>query len=197
MKNVSVSHQVVLSVVFLAFLSGCASHASRPLPTTNNQFVNQEMGSTIHSIQKSLQVLVDLERGDEGPRKTTALGPTIAGAATANRAPVSMPSVASTQTALGQARISENRFQTNRDLDTRVRLNWTGKADELLGALSQKVGFSFVVTGTSNIVPVVYVNQDNTTVKEVLKNLATQVDSVADIRVDTASRRVTLAYRSR
>lgn len=198
-----VSHRSVwgFSLLAIGLLSGCATTgsnhsrhaASNASPPTG--FVTQEMGNTIQSIERSLQVLVQLERGDEGPRRSNALGMTVAGAQTANQSPVAMPSTAMGPTPMGQARTQETRQATREDLATRVRLTWTGGADELLRELSRRVGFSFNTTG-SGTAPVVHIDRKDATVEQILRDVAAQVDSRADIRVDTATRRVTLAYKT-
>ena len=40
------------------------------------------------------------------------------------------------------------------------------------------------------------VDRKDATVEQILRDVAAQVDSRADIRVDTATRRVTLAYKT-
>lgn len=189
---------LAISAVAIALLSGCAStsytRAPAPAPAASG-FVSQEMGGTIRSIEQSLQVLVDLERGDEGPRKSTALGTTVAGAAGPNTAPVRMPNTAVAQSELGQARIAEHRQLSKQDLNTRIRLVWTGDAEGLLRELSRKVGFSFSTSGAGQV-PVVHLNHKEATVEQVLRDIAQQIDAVADVKVDTANRRVVLAYKT-
>lgn len=201
MKKVSHRSVWVFSLLAIGLLSGCASTGSNHhrhsanATTPASGFVNQEMGNTIASIERSLQVLVQLERGDEGPRRPNALGMTVAGAQAPNQSPVSMPGTAMTPTPMGQARIEQTRQDTREDLATRVRLTWTGSADELLRELSRRVGFSFTTSG-SGVAPVVHVNHKDATVEQVLRDVAAQIDARADIRVDTATRRVTLAYKA-
>lgn len=188
---------LVASAVAVALLSGCAStsYTRAPAPVEQDGFVSGEMGGTIRSIEQSLQVLVDLERGDEGPRKPTALGMTVAGAAGPNAAPMQMPSVAGPQTDLGKQRADDQRQLSRQALGKKIRLNWTGEADGLLRELSRKVGFAFATTGTGKA-PVVHVSQKETTVEQVLRDVAGQIDAVADIKVDPSKRTVTLAYKS-
>ncbi len=184
--------------VALLTLTGCASNPSYSRvssPAPQNGFVSQEMGNTISSIEKSLQVLVELDRGDEGPRKSNALGMTIAGASGPNAAPVQMPTKAGSDTNIGKAEISAQKAQTQRDLSTRIRLTWTGPADDLLGELSRRVGFSFSSSGSGQA-PVVHINEKDTTVEQVLRSISTQVDAVADVKVDTTQRKVILAYKT-
>lgn len=179
-------------------LSGCAStsYSRTKQPPVEDSFVSQEMGGTIRSIERSLQVLVDLDRGDEGPRKTNALGMTVAGAAGPNRPPVRMATVAGPDTSLGQARQAEQRALARKDLGTRIRLVWTGRADELLRELSRKIGFTYAVEGAKTSDPVVHLNRKETTVEQALQEIAGQIDTVADVKINTASRKVTLAYRA-
>jgi len=153
------------------------------------------MGNTISSIEKSLQVLVDLERGDEGPRKNTALGMTVAGAAGPNASAVQMPNKAGADTRIGQAEVVAQKAQTQRDLSTRVRLTWTGSADELLRELSRRVGFSFSESGSGQA-PVVHINEKDATVEQILRSVSAQVDAAADVKVDTTKRQVILAYKT-
>ncbi len=200
MKKIPHRSVWAFSLLAIGLLSGCATTGSNHSRYSNStpeasSFVSQEMGNTIQSIERSLQVLVQLERGDEGLRKTNALGMTVAGAQTADRAPIAMPNTALAATPMGQARIQETREATREDLATRVRLTWTGGADELLRELSRRVGFSFTTSG-SGTAPVIHIDHKDATVEQVLRDVASQVDAKADIRVDTATRRVTLAYKT-
>lgn len=197
-KKVSSPRIALATLAAVIALSGCATNSSysrvSPAPAQSG-FVSQEMGNTISSIEKSLQVLVDLERGDEGPRKGSALGMTVAGAAGANAAGVHMPNQAGAETRVGQAEIASQKAQTQRDLSTRVRLTWTGPADELLGELSRRVGFSFSESGAGKA-PVVHINEKDATIEQVLRKISTQVDATADVKVDTTKRKVILAYKT-
>lgn len=199
MKKVSHRSVWVLSLLSIGLLSGCATTGNNKVYQGDvapaSAFVNQEMGNTISSIERSLQVLVQLERGDEAPRKRNALGMTVAGASGVDRPAVSMPNRALAATPLGQARIEESRVNTRQDLATRVKLTWTGGADELLRELSRRVGFTFSTSGLGTA-PVVHINRPSATVEQVLRDVASQVDTKADIKVDTATRRVTLVYKS-
>lgn len=189
---------LAVTAVAVALLSGCASTSSSraPAPSTSaSGFVSQEMGGTIRSIEQSLNVLVELERGDEGPRKSSALGMTVAGAAGPNAAPVGMPNKAVPGSEIGQARIAEHRQLSRQDLNTRIRLVWTGDAEGLLRELSRKVGFAYSTSGTGQA-PVVHLNHKEATVEQVLRDIAHQIDAVADVKVDTANRRVVLAYKT-
>lgn len=189
---------LAVSAVAVALLSGCAStsHSRAPAPAASaSGFVSQEMGGTIRSIEQSLNVLVELERGDEGPRKSSALGMTVAGADGPNAAPVGMPNRAVPNSEIGQARIAEHRQLSRQDLNTRIRLVWTGDAEGLLRELSRKVGFSYSASGTGQA-PVVHLNHQAATVEQVLRDVAQQIDAVADVKVDTANRRVVLAYKT-
>lgn len=182
------------AVLAVMALAGCAT--TPPPPPPGPSFVDQEMANTIESIEQSLGVLVDLERGDEGPRKANALGMTVAGAAGPGLAPVPMPSTAAAATPLGQARIEAARARTRADLATRVRLTWTGSAEELLRDLSTRVGLDFAIRGTRPAAPpLVHLDKEEATIEQVLRTVAAQIDKSADIRVDTAARRVTLDYK--
>lgn len=200
MKKSSPNLAGIASILAVGLLAGCASSGtshSRSYPQVDpaSAFVGQQMGETIQSIERSLQVLVELERGDEGPRKDNALGMTVAGASGPNKAPVQVSSEAMAASPLGQARIEQNRARTLADLNRRIRLQWTGPADDLLRELSSRVGFSFTTSGVGSA-PVIRVDRDDATVEQVLRDIAAQVDKKADIRVDTATRRVTLAYQA-
>lgn len=187
-------------------LSACATTASQRTrdqaasAAARDAFVQEQVGKTLASIDGSLQVLVELERGDEGPRRSTALGTTVAGAAGQNRPPVQMAEVAGPKTATGQAReaaaAAALRAKAQQDLATRVRLEWTGQADGLLRELSSRVGFNFAIRGPNRAAPVVQVKHANATVEQVLRDIAHQVDAVADVRVDPAKREVALVYKN-
>lgn len=197
-KKMTYPRFALASLAVALALTGCATNSSYSrvsAPPAQTGFVSQEMGNTISSIEKSLQVLVDLERGDEGPRKGSALGMTVAGAAGANASAVSMPGRAGAETRIGQAEVSAQKAQTQRDLSTRVRLTWTGPADELLGELSRRVGFTFSESGSGKA-PVVHINEKDATVEQILRAISVQVDAAADVKVDTTQRKVILAYKT-
>ena len=197
-KNIVSSRSILaLSVASLLLVSGCSTttHTRGPAAPAQEAFVSHEMENTIRSVEQSLQVLVDLERGDEGPRRSSALGTTVAGAAGPDEAPVDMPKVAGPDTSIGQERIETNRQQSRVDLNTRVRMTWTGEADNLLRELSRRVGFTFSTSGTGKA-PVVHIKEQEATVEQVLREVARQVDASADVKVDTTQRRVILAYKT-
>lgn len=197
-KKVTSPRFALASLAAALALTGCAtnsSYSSVSAPPAQTGFVSQEMGNTISSIEKSLQVLVDLERGDEGPRKGSALGMTVAGAAGPNASAVSMPARAGAETRIGQNEVASQKAQTQRALSTRVRLTWTGPADELLGELSRRVGFTFSESGSGQA-PVVHINEKDATVEQILRAVSVQVDAAADVKVDTTQRKVILAYKT-
>ena len=167
----------------------------RQSPAPSDDFIQREMGGAIASVERSLQVLVELERGDEGPRKTNALGSTVAGAAGPPRAPVPMSDLAGPDTALGQARAAERKAQGRQALGARVRLTWTGPAEGLLRDLAGRIGFEFAVRGHGSA-PVVRIKRQETTVEDLLRTVAAQIEPSADIRVDTVQRRMVLDFRS-
>lgn len=180
-------------------MTGCATSggntSSHRSTTTSHSaptaaFVSDEMNGTISSVERSLRLLVSLERGDEGPRNSNPIGTTIAGAASSNTPAVVMPARALPDSKLGQARIQEHREATARDLQTRVRLKWTGDASSFLRELSNRVGFSFRPVGVD--FPVVSIDMKDATIEEVLREVARQIDSTADIKVDVSARRVDL-----
>lgn len=77
------------AVLVISLLSaGCGgTHATRAVAVDDTQlYVDGTMSPTIASIDKSLQTLVILARGDEGPRKSGPIGDTVAGG-TARLAP--------------------------------------------------------------------------------------------------------------
>lgn len=201
MNKVSTSQRNVMMMVVATALAGCASAPKTAPPPSRDAFIQAEMNQTIASVERSLNVLVMLERGDEGPRRTTPLGDTVAGAAGPNRTPVSMPSEAGRDTAEGRARIAKNRAA----LDTKVRLVWNGEAEELLRSLSSKVGYSFCVKdgpsagcalgardGRSSVV---HIDHASATVEQVLRDIANQVNDRADVKVSTNNRRIELIYK--
>lgn len=198
MKNISIS-TLSIALLSLAALSGCSTlhadgkYTSREQPTTPPGFVQQEMNETISSIERSLRVLVELERGDEGPRNPNPIGTTVAGAVTDKKATVPMARQAHPDTPAGQQRIAEQRAASFRDLETRIKLKWTGDADELLRELSKRIGFSYSGGVTTQVVTVDF---KDATVREVLSEVARQVNTVADVKLDVAKRHLELSKKS-
>lgn len=198
MKILKISSlSVVLASIVLA--SGCASTGAKPSHQRNTvvsssapstEFVADEMNGTISSVERSLRLLVSLERGDEGPRNPNPIGTTVAGASGSNKAPIGMPSRALPDSALGKQFTESQRVKTQNDLQTRVRLKWTGDSSAFLRELSNRVGFGFNPIGSD--FPVVSVDFKDASVEEVLREVARQIEGTADIKVDVAHRRVDL-----
>lgn len=157
-------------------------------------YVDRQMGDTVNSIDQSLQSLVRLERGDMGPRKTTPLGDTVAGAAGPAKSPYAVSRTADPDTRVAeedrQARINTNRAM----LDTRVRLDWDGEASGFLSALAKKVGFGFGIEGHGTE-PKIHIHVKDATVQSVLTSVAAQINATADIHIDLERRCITLVYR--
>ena len=198
MKNIPIS-SLSLALFSVLALGGCAtfqssgSYHSKEQPSTPPGFVQQQMNDTISSVERSLRVLVELERGDEGPRNSNPIGTTVAGAVGANTSPVPVSKQLNPDSPAGQAKIAEQRAATFKDLETRVKLNWTGEADDLLRQLSSRVGFSYS-GGVST--KVVHVDYKDATVREVLSEVARQLNGVADVKLDVAKRHLELAKKS-
>lgn len=197
MKILKISSlSVVLASIVLA--SGCASTGTKSShqrsvvsnSSPSTEFVADEMNGTISSVERSLRLLVSLERGDEGSRNPNPIGTTVAGASSSDRAPIGMPSRALPDSNLGKQYTESQRAKTQSDLQTRVRLKWTGDSSAFLRELSSRVGFGFTPIGSD--FPVVSVDFKDATVEEVLREVARQIEGTADIKVDVAHRRVDL-----
>ena len=82
----SITVATLLAMTVLS--TGCSiGHATKPVAIDDTQaYVDGTISPVTASIDQSLQTLVILERGDEGPRKNGAIGDTIAGGS-APRAP--------------------------------------------------------------------------------------------------------------
>ena len=197
----SVKLSAVLSV-FLLF--GCNQNVKNPMSTSNqaqaDHYVDQNMSQVITSVDHSLQELVRIDRGDEGPRKASPLGSTVAGAAGPRLAPFGMSAQADLNTPLGrsQAAAAEDaQIAANRAwLAKRVRLDWSGSASGFLSDLSTKMGYTFEVNGSvPTPEPNIRLHVKDSTVESVLDQAAHQVNAVADIHVNLLAKRIELSYR--
>jgi hypothetical protein len=178
-------------------LGGCATSQARPRSTGQNTdaYVDSRMSQTVDSVDRSLKVLVSLNRGDEGPRKSGFLGDTVAGASGPNLAAPAMPGRAQPQTALGQkedqARLNYNRLA----LQTRVNAVWNGTASDLLRQLSQRIDYRFAEVGPG-LLPDVHVNKPDSTVQDVLGEVASQLRPAGAIKVLVGPREICLVHGS-
>lgn len=186
-----------LSLLSLTSISGCSSMHSRRTSEVSDgntsAYVNGHMDNVINSVDTSLKNLVQLERGDEGPRKNTPLGSTIAGAAGPNAAPYAMASKAALDTPLGQSQNNERLHQNREILNTRVKLDWEGESSGFLSALAGKVGYRFSIVG-NGIDPLIKIHVKDATIQSVLTDVANQINQKADIHVDIDTRCISLVY---
>lgn len=180
---------VAVAGLALAVLGGCASHAKRPLVDETAFFVDQAVDPTIQSIDRSLQTLVVLSRGDEAPRRPGAIADTVAGAAGPNRPALKPSDMPAKPGAPAPVKAAPPVAPGVAALETRVRLEWHGSAWALLEQLGSAAHYQ--VEGKNPAVAALTVNvkAEDTSVKDVLANIARQLDGKADVHVD-ANRRV-------
>jgi hypothetical protein len=174
--------------------------------------VDASMAQSLNSIERSLDVLVGLSRGGEPPRVAPAaygnrapnpLAVTVAGAARqvtkdarVNVAPVVAPPATTIERDASAAREAE----LNSALSRRVDVSWNGSAYDLLASLASQINYSFAQGSTSvdpgvNKLPLstpVKVSVKGATVRDVLQQVAQQVDSHADVFVSVPQRSISL-----
>lgn len=153
------------AVASVVLLMGCTT-TKKPVPTAYaaDSFVQQEMKASVQSIEQDLRVLVDLSKGDVAPRHPSAIGSTVAGAVAARPAPLEPAPISSAQ----------DRAMAEKALDTRIRIQWTGPADGLLGDLAKTVGFQLHDRVKGNG-PVVSIRAENITIRDVLARVSEQL----------------------
>lgn len=174
--------------------------------------VDESMAQSLSNIEQSLNVLVGLNRGGEPPRvppaaygntDTNALAPTVAGAArhVDSDQRVSVAAViAPPQTASEKERAAQRELDLNTALDRRVDVSWNGSAYDLLSSLSRQIGYQFaqgrrtVGDGTPDqrIGARVKITANNATVRDILQQVATQVEPQADVFVSVPQRSISL-----
>lgn len=191
-KNNTIKKTILLSAITSAlFLSGCASHKTPKVnePSTE-EIVNQKMIELGTSIQKSLNTLVKIERGDAPAKnQTNPIGTTIAGRPESK---ILAPIKVDDKYADGQSKSSVAVLEQR--LDTKVNITWNSEPAQLVKTLSHKIGFGFEESGVK--VPLmVSVQAKNDTVKEVLSRVAQQVEGKADIKVNLPTKTIKFIYR--
>lgn len=205
MKNVT--HKVLGAVAALIMVSGCSTVAKRPqaplLTDTSvsaQDFVDDQMGQTLVSIDKSLKTLLMVSRGGEPARIPSPISDTVAGAdvhgAPAYRAPlrpvVSRPS---SPCAVASAPGCVSAPATASELASRSRVDWSGDPRDLLREVSRGIGYAYSESGTRQALPRVTLKRNDASVTDVLSDLARAVQGKADIRVSTNARTIELVYR--
>lgn len=189
-RRISVAMAMALA---MTALSGCAGHTTRPPPSMSgaSQMVDNQMDQTISSVDRSLKLLVQLDRGDEGARKDGFIGDTVAGARAPNKSAPAMPSHAQPQTRLGQeqerARISYNRLA----LKARMNAQWDGSASDLLRQVASTVHYRYQEVGAATL-PDIHIKQGDSSVETVLQVTADQIKPAGSIRVLTGPRVICL-----
>lgn len=195
----------LLATSFL--LGGCATSSNlKPAPASDHDSsVNAQMLSLATAVNQSLNNLQQLERGEQGPRKTTPVGLAIGGAAGPDLAPVAMPTAPQPGTALYAhhvQQVSSAKLSANRQvLSTKINLSWHGGVKELLASLATKVDYRYLLPDTSSSMstvdldPEVKVDLHNVTVEDALSQVASQVNHVADVDVNVANRTIQLLYK--
>jgi hypothetical protein len=182
----------VLTFSLLA-LSGCGAQRTRPTTTDTGAggYVDGQMAQTIDSVDRSLKVLVSLERGDAGSRKDGFIGDTVAGAKTPNASGPAMPNKAQPQTDLAQ-REEQARLSYNRQaLQARVKAQWDGSASELLRTIAQRIDYRYQEVGAATL-PDVHLTLKDASAETVLSETANQIKPAGSIRVLTGPRVVCL-----
>ena len=190
---------VLACAVALAFstLAGCANQSVRPNAEaiSANQMVDQQMNQAVQSVDQSLKLLVQLDRGDEGARKPGFIGQTIAGAKAPNATAPVMPKKAQPQTVLAQkqelARLNYNRLA----LKARMKAQWNGSASDLLKQVAQAIDFRYQESGAATL-PKIHLNEPDTTVENVLSMTADQLKPAGFIKVLVGPRVICLVRSS-
>lgn len=192
--NVTLIGKCAVAAVLFNALCGCAAlHRTRPILPEGDAgaYVDSQMAPTIASIDKSLQTLVVLERGDEAPRKPGAIADTVAG----GNPPLSPTEVVPNDGGAAKARAQYNL----RQLETRVSIQWSGNAQGLLEKIAAAIGFRALPDeaappGTAKPLHVA-IKADDISVRELLELVAHQIDGKADIHVDASARTLGLVRR--
>lgn len=177
-------------ILAAAALSACSSFHTKPVIEDDTAaYVDEKVEATVRSIDKSLQTLVVLERGDEAPRRPGALGDTVAGGTPAKPPIAVRPSDGGAT----RARMDYNRGA----LATRVRLQWDGPAVELISQLGRSINYGVQTQGSNLGALSVSIRVEDATVEEVLRQVARQIEGKADIQVETVSRTLHVVRRGR
>ncbi len=98
--------------------------------------------------------------------------------------------------------VAENRDQKNQkqnlfDNELVDIVDFIGKPNVLLKALSNRYGYEFNEVGTNKILPTITVDIKKQSPLEVLKMIGYQIDKVADLVLDKDARVIRLVYRNR
>lgn len=175
-------------------ISGCASNNTRPTEsiTPTQKFVVSQINDTAASIDKSLGVLVALERGNAGLRKSGVIGDTIAGQKSPDISPPSMPSKPQPQTELGKHVRETALLNYNKGLlNKRMTVQWDGSVDHLLSGIAAKVSYRFVQAGTASL-PEIHINKKDVPAKNVLAAVANKINGAGVVKIFLAPRVVCL-----
>ena len=195
----------------IATLVGCASNQPKLLTTDNTyqtqQEVDSSMAQAVQGINNSLKTLTSLDRGnlvapDKGPLRTSVAYDLN----TKDVAPIAvdMPKT----TPLKGTHSYDNKVVMDEQLNTdqlakKVKITWDGSASELLRQISTTIGFSYFTSGQFVSVPSVKLDtsRNGDTVEHVLKSIADQISSSADVNVNVSpvgvnSKSISLAYKT-
>ena len=152
------------------------------------EFVDARMHETLSSINRSLDVLVQLNRGGEPARAAGPIGATVAGAAGAPRATVVPPASAP------PAALTAPRSGSAADLDKKIDIQWNGSAEGLLRSIAGQVGYDFPALNKPFSVHV-RMKGDRISVRQALELIAGQLDGKADIHVAPNTKTIRLVVR--
>ncbi len=196
----------------VALITGCASNKPKLLPTDNTYQTQQEvdasMAQAVQGINQSLKTLTSLDRGtsvapDKGPLRTSVAYDLN------NKVAPPTPLDMSKTTPLVGTHSYTNKVamdeQNNTDqLSKKIKITWDGSASELLREISTSIGFTYFTAGNFTLVPDVKIKTpvSGDTVQNVLKSVADQIASAADISVNVSPvganpKSVSLVYKTK
>lgn len=195
---------VTLLSISLFALGGCSTVKPKGLTPNQQaniqtqQYVNQKMTPVMDSIDHSLKNLVLLDRGDEGSRKSSPLGSTVAGASGPDQAPIAMSKEAAPQTSLGKQQAEqahEKRVAHMRALlASEINLHWDGDVSGVLSHLADKLHVAYYASGTPHKSTSIHLREYHKTVQEVLSDISKKVEGQAHVVVNLDDQSITLDY---
>lgn len=204
------TQKILGAIAVLVMVSGCSTTGTRRAPppvehtsVDAQQFVDDQMGQTLVSIDKSLRTLLMVSRGGEPARIPSPISDTVAGADVHGAPPPRPPlkPVVATRHATGcavpntpgcaPAPVSASATE----LASRSRVDWAGDPRDLLREVSRGIGYTYSETGARQALPRVTLKRNDASVTDVLSDLARAVQGKADIRVSTTARTIELVYR--
>lgn len=168
--------------------------------------VDKEMLESVQNINNSLNVLVDLNRGGEGPRTQPAkygntspdpLAQTVAGQMRQPYSNARMPDMAPLIPPKTYQEI-QRELGGYSVLDTRIEISWTGSPEGLLSSLADRVGYRFM-QGSAKVGAYkrggyrpITVNERDISVKDLLEKVSAHLNSQADVFVSVPQKTISL-----